>query len=53
MSLVVKILSSILFVLLIAHPCWADESIAETETKIEKAMTKECRSFAADSGHSL
>jgi len=53
MSLVVKILSSILFVLLIAHPCWADESIAETETKIEKAMTEECRSFAADPGADL
>lgn len=44
-----KVLCSMaLMVLLFAQPVMADESIAETEAKIEKAMTEECRAFAAD-----
>ena len=43
----IKVLCPIFFmVLLFAQPCLADESIAETEVKIDKALSEECRSFA-------
>jgi len=47
MNMKIRVICSVILLLLVAHPCFADESIAETEAKVAKAMTEECRAFAS------